>query len=241
MEQWWLNNHYWNADMEKVMNSHFDFIERQRTKTQNSFMGLEIVTDEGIYHPYYGSSTSVVADSLLRVATPGMRVLEIGTGSGALACFLASNGCYVVAIDVDEKAVACANENVKTNGLDDRVTVRHSDLFSNIGQDEKFDLIVFNPPLLHCEPMAEKKGMEPRYDNIAIDHNGEVLLEYATEAKKHIKPGGHIVTLVSNIGNKEVIEEFSKSLTAMDVLYAQYRKSGNQWRFVLAATHQGDN
>ena len=235
-EKWWLKEDYWQADMNKVLDNHMSFIERQRNQFNSNFMGLPIEVRDGVYHPFHGSSTHVVADAVLRIVRRDMEILEIGSGSGALACFLASQGCQVVATDIDVHALECAQLNINNSGLQDRVTLIHSNLFESV-PDKQFDMIIFNPPLLHCEAIAVNEGLEQRYDDIAIDVNGEALIQYGKQAKRYLKPSGQVITLVSNIGKFEVIEEFTKEMNEVDVLYAQYRNSGNQWRFVLAATN----
>ena len=79
------------------------------------------------------------------------RVLELGTGSGTVAIFAAEFAREVVAIDINPHAVKCAAINVEKNELSEKITVRESDLFDNI-QQEKFDVILFNPPFFEEAP-----------------------------------------------------------------------------------------
>jgi release factor glutamine methyltransferase len=76
-------------------------------------------------------------------------VLDVGTGSGCIACALASERAdlRVIALDVSPAAVALAGANAAALGLANRVTVRVSDLFSALDA-ERADLIVSNPPYL---------------------------------------------------------------------------------------------
>ena len=76
-------------------------------------------------------------------------VLDLGTGSGCIACALASERAdvRVVASDVSPAAVAVARDNVAALGLSDRVTVSVSDLFSGLAP-MRADLIVSNPPYI---------------------------------------------------------------------------------------------
>jgi len=93
-----------------------------------------------------------VVDFIKDASSP-LRVLDLGTGSGAIALALAYAlpQAELVAIDRSEEALALAAENAVACGLQDRVEFRRSDWFSAIETDERFDLIVSNPPYLSKE------------------------------------------------------------------------------------------
>ncbi len=80
------------------------------------------------------------------------RVLEIGTGTGLIAIFCAEHGAFsVVATDINPQAVANARYNAELFGLTDRVEVRlvspaEPGPFAVVASDERFDLIISNPP-----------------------------------------------------------------------------------------------
>jgi HemK-related putative methylase len=93
-----------------------------------------------------------VADSPLAEPTHG-RALDMGTGSGVGAVFLARRGWRVTAVDVNPEAVRCARINALLNRLEDRIDVRHGDLFAPVA-GERFDLILFNPPFFRGEPKS---------------------------------------------------------------------------------------
>jgi len=79
------------------------------------------------------------------------RALDMGTGSGVGAVFLARRGWRVVAVDVNPEAVRCARVNALLNRFEDRIDVRQGDLFSPVA-GERFDLVLFNPPFYRGEP-----------------------------------------------------------------------------------------
>jgi len=90
-------------------------------------------------------TTQMCAEILAEVVRPGMRVVDVGTGTGVLAIAAALVGAErVVAIDLDPVAVSAATDNVRTNGLEDRVDVRQGDLLAALRPDETFDLAVAN-------------------------------------------------------------------------------------------------
>ena len=125
-------------------------------------------------------------------------VLDVGTGSGCLACALASerSDVRVLALDASTAAVALARENVDALGLTDRVTVAVSDLFSEIAP-VRADLIVSNPPYVPTDVIGtlapEITEHEPR---VALDGGPDglrVIRRLVSEAPQWLRPGAPLV------------------------------------------------
>jgi ribosomal protein L11 methyltransferase len=75
------------------------------------------------------ATTALCLKTLERIVRPGDHVIDVGTGSGVLAIAAAKLGAeHVLALDLDPVAVSSATENVRLNGLESAITVRHSDL-----------------------------------------------------------------------------------------------------------------
>jgi release factor glutamine methyltransferase len=87
---------------------------------------------------------------------PGSAVLDMGTGSGVCAVFAARHARRVVAVDINAAAVRCASINALLNRLEDKIEVRHGDLFQPVAE-ERFDLILFNPPFLCGKPRNDRE------------------------------------------------------------------------------------
>ena len=76
-------------------------------------------------------------------------VLDIGTGSGCIACTIAKNtNATVLGIDISTDALRVALDNVTSLGINNRAIFRKSDLFDKIREGEAFDLIISNPPYI---------------------------------------------------------------------------------------------
>lgn len=125
---------------------------------------------------------------------PNAEVLDMGTGSGVCAVFAAKHAHRVVAVDINASAVRCARINALLNRVDDRIDVRHGDLFDPIA-GERFDLVLFNPPFLTGEARNDRERAW-RADGL-----GE---RFAEELAAHLKPGGAALLLLSTFGDVEV-------------------------------------
>jgi release factor glutamine methyltransferase len=113
-----------------------------------SFRSLELKCDTRalIPRPETEQLVDLVLDSLK--ALQGRRVLEIGTGTGAIAISLAVEvpGLDIVATDISTEALALATENLDRFATQSTVKFVLSDLFESLDKELKFDLIVSNPP-----------------------------------------------------------------------------------------------
>lgn len=104
-----------------------------------------------------------------------VRALEVGTGTGCIACSLAKEaGMEVLATDISDDAVACATRNVSALGLDDLVEIRKADCVE--GVEGTFDLLISNPPYIPTAVMEtlphEVSGFEP---HLALDGGADGL------------------------------------------------------------------
>ncbi|HXV95113.1 MAG TPA: peptide chain release factor N(5)-glutamine methyltransferase [Gaiellaceae bacterium] len=139
--------------------------------------------------------TEVVVERCLAglrgIAEP--RVLDVGTGTGAIALAIADEhpGARVVAVDRSEDALALARENLERTGLGDRVELRQGDLLA--GLEGPFDLVVSNPPYVpreeYPELQPEIRLYEP-YEAVVGDHVWERI---ARAALGVLPPGGRLV------------------------------------------------
>lgn len=121
---------------------------------------------------------------LIKNKNSNIKILDIGTGSGALAISLAREfiNASIMAIDISEEAIKVANLNIKNKKLNNQIQLRKITL-DNI--NEKFDLIVSNPPYLTKKELEntsyEIKNYEPL---IALDGGDDGLNFYRDFSKK---------------------------------------------------------
>lgn len=135
--------------------------------------------------------------------------LDIGTGTGILACTIAKYTLSnATALDVSEKALKIAEENIKNLGLSKKVKVLKSDLFENV--DENFDLIVSNPPYI---PLSEKATIQkevtfdPELALFTKDAKGlEFYEKIIKEAKNYLNKNGYLLFEMGIDQSKEIKE-----------------------------------
>src|SRR6202041_3318973 len=136
-------------------------------------------------------------------------VLDMGTGSGVCAVFAAKYARRVVAVDINPAAVRCAHINACLNNLEHKIDVRHGDLFAAVA-DERFDLILFNPPFLRGAP---------RDDRDRAWRSSDMAERFAAGLGAHLNPGGCALLLLSSFGDAgHFLEEFCKHDFAIAVL-----------------------
>jgi len=145
----------------------------------------------------------------------GDNVLEIGTGCGIIALECASKEANVVCTDINPYAVALAKSNYKRNKsfIKGRFEVRKGDLFSTINDNEKFDVIIFNPPYLPTKKndLVGGSGWFDIATNGGI--NGLRLTKrFIDGISKYLSNNGRAYFLFSSLSNKKDINLYiSKS------------------------------
>lgn len=220
--------HYWMTTDSRIP-THVSFRERQMIGRTYEFNGLRLTCPPGIYQPDEFSSTRFMLRELFMSAhLYGPRVLDVGTGSGALALTLARLGKTVTAIDIDSAAVECARDNATENGLS--VDFRYSNLFEAV-EGERFDLILFNAPLRHGE-------IEQPVDRIACDPGGALLLRFLREAPTYLTPKGAIILVASSAGRRETYVEGLLGLEHR-VIAAEYSEVAGGYRWLLHIERSG--
>jgi release factor glutamine methyltransferase len=175
---------------------------------------MRVVTLPGVFRPH--SDTWMLADRLRAELRPGASVLDVCTGSGALAIAGAQAGAGpVTAIDVSRRAVLTVRINARLNGV--RVRALRGDLLAPVA-GERFDAIVSNPPYLPAEDDAlPRRGRERAWD---AGTDGRVLLDRICEqGPAHLAPGGFLLLVHSSVcGLEPTVRRLEAGGLAVDVL-----------------------
>jgi len=165
---------------------------------EHEFWGMPFHVDANVLVPRPDTETVIeVARSLRGDRTAACRVLDLCTGSGAIAVALAKElpAAQVIATDVSPAAVALARKNAERNGFTARVDIREGDLWGAVG-GERFDLIASNPPYIASAVVPTLSAEVRREPVLALDGGADGLVFYdriCSEARQHLEPGGALV------------------------------------------------
>ncbi len=159
------------------------------------FSGLKLKVDRRALIPR--PETEYLIELLTaRLHEPPATILDLGTGSGAIALALAKIYplATVTAVDRSVEALSLARENAVASGLSDRVKFVESDWFSALGSDGKYPLIVANPPYLSDEETkaapVEVREFEPVSALSAGPESAAALHLIITQARDRLGAGG---------------------------------------------------
>ena len=132
---------------------------------QREFMKLNFYINENVLIPR--QDTEILVEEVINIAKriKNPKILDLCTGSGAIAVSLAKylTESEITATDISNKALEIAKKNAKINEVENRITFISSDLFTNI-PEEKYDIIVSNPPYIKrnvIETLDEQVRKEP--------------------------------------------------------------------------------
>jgi release factor glutamine methyltransferase len=177
---------------------------------QAQFCDLTFEVAEGVLIPR--PETEELVARVAADATEGARILDVGTGSGAIAVSLAKmvKGAKVVAVDISEIALEIAAKNAAKNGVD--VEVVKADALADMSHLGQFDIIVSNPPYIPQSDLSSMNrnvvGYEPHTALFVADN--DALCFYRSIAQNGL-------TMLRNGGGLyfEIYEQFGSQIAAM--------------------------
>lgn len=206
------------------------------------FMGFDFYVDNNVLIPQPDTENLVeevltIINSLKKeFKEKNMYVLDLCTGSGAIAISLSkildSNRILVYGSDISDKALKIAEENAMQNCS--KVVFLKSDIFKNINESYKFDIIVSNPPYIETktiEGLSEEVRKEP---HIALDGGEDGLCFYKqiiNNAKKYLNPNGYLAFEIG-YNQKKLVEDLLEK-NGYKNIYSKKDLSGND-RVIIA-------
>ena len=175
---------------------------------QADFMGEKFIVNPSVLIPR--DETEILVRKTVEIIKENhfKTVLDVGTGSGCIACMVAKlTNATVIGADISFDAIETAFKNMENLKLFNRALFRKSDLFSMIREDEKFDVIVSNPPYI---PSSMKKNIqkevrfEPETALYTKDEKGlEFYEKIIKDAPKFLNENGY---LLFELGINESLE-----------------------------------
>ena len=227
------------------------------------FMGEEFYVDENVLIPR--PETEILVEEVLRHCEaakllcnypiyPGfddkchceeqsdaaisLKIIDVGTGSGCIACMIAKNtkSSNISAIDISQEALKVAELNAEKLGVKDKITFILSDIFENIDINEKFDVIVSNPPYISIQ---EKKSLQPEVvlhePHRALftedEHGLDFYKKLIPQAKERLNKNGYLAVEIGIFQSKDVAKLFEQAGFQEIKIIKDYNKID---RFIIA-------
>lgn len=186
-------------------------IPLQHLTGEQEFMGFSFQVNPGVLIPR--QETELLAEAALKLLKPGMRVLDLCTGSGCIIISLEQIGRRqekadgtnrFTGSDISPAAIRTAAANAGRHGA--QVSFLESDLFDRI--QDRYDMIISNPPYIRTAVIAELEEEVRCHDPVlALDGRGDGLYFYRRiirEAEGYLNPGGRLLFEIGYDQKEEV-------------------------------------
>jgi release factor glutamine methyltransferase len=197
----WLLAHATDAVTEQQA-TNFNQLVKRRTQGEpvayilgyREFYGLKLKVTPATLIPR--PDTEILVEAALQKISKPMQILDLGTGTGAIALAIAQHASqsHVTAVDASEAALTVAHENMHSLQLNN-LTLLQSDWFSQLGQ-QAFDLIVSNPPYIESADQHLSQG-DFRFEPLSALAAGEDgladILQIIAKAPSHLNNGGWLM------------------------------------------------
>lgn len=189
-------------DYIKGTNQILEYCRQEKVIYEITILGKNFVVYPNVFSPKYFNDTEFFAHNI--PISYGENVLEVGSGTGVISIFAIYKGARkVIATDINLNAVQNTKENVCRHQLEDKIEVRHGNVFDPIHSNEIFDLIFWNLPFGYIEAenteLIEYAVHDPFYRSIK---------KFIINAKNYLKKDGRIcVGFSSTLGNFELLKQ----------------------------------
>lgn len=198
-----------------------EILEEKATKRANTKLPIQYIIGEAYFMGEFFKVTPdvliprdeteiLVTKAIEFVEKDNMKnVLDIGTGSGCIACTIAhKTDATVLGVDISSDALRVALENVTRLGINNRAVFRKSDLFSKVREEEKFDMIISNPPYIPIGTiLSDEVNYEPRIALFADENGLRFYREIVEQAPSFLNRQGKLLFELG-IGEASAVKTF---------------------------------
>ena len=180
----------------------------QHITHQQEFMKLNFFVNEDVLIPR--SDTEILVEEVIARKINAKKILDMCTGSGAIAVSLAKylDNVEITAVDISEKSLDVAKTNAKNNEIENKITFIESNLFENI-VNEKYDIIVSNPPYIRKDVIKTLTKEVQKEPKIALDGGYDGLDFYRKithQSEEYLKFNGYLCFEIGYDQKKDVIK-----------------------------------
>lgn len=197
----------------------------QHITHRQEFMKMDFYVNEEVLIPR--PDTETLVEEVIKIANKikAKKILDLCTGSGAIALSLAKyiEGSEITAVDISRKALRVAKLNAKNNEVESQITFIESDLFEQMAK-EKYDIIVSNPPYIRKEVIQTLDKEVQREPKIALDGGEDGLDFYRKiihQSEEYLKFKGYLCLEIGYDQKIDVIELIEKEEKYVDTYCKQ--------------------
>jgi len=213
---------------EKPKQITLDFIKDIQTREKRiaNFLGYKIIIHKNVFpvdSPF--SYTSKISAKQIP-KNPG-NVLDIGTGTGVQAIIAARKGAKkVLAIEIDNNSLKNAEENIEFHKLEKVIEIRKSDLFENVNENEKFDLIIAQLPFADI-------NYKSSVSHFLFDSEYRLHERFLKDAKNYLNGNGKIFIPSGDVGDEEKLKELIKKYGYKILEIIEEKFQGHVWKLYI--------
>ena len=221
-------------EIEKLLeNNPIEYITNKK-----EFMNLELYVNQNVLIPRQDTEILVeeVINILQNIKAENIQILDMCTGSGAIAIALAKNveKCIVDAVDISSGALEVVRKNVVKNQVEDKINIINSDLFSKV-PNKKYNLIVSNPPYIERNVIENLDKQVQKEPIIALD-GGEDGLDFykkiINEASSYLESNGYLCFEIG-YNQKSAVQNLLSNSGKYQNIYCKKDLCGND-RVIIA-------
>ncbi|SNC71541.1 50S ribosomal protein L3 N(5)-glutamine methyltransferase [Polynucleobacter victoriensis] len=200
-------------------------------------MGIPFYCDERSIVPRSFIAELIVDGHLEEWLPPNAKVLDLCTGNGSLAILMALScpDVQVSGCDISMQALSLAAKNIDRNNLNEQIEIYQGDLLEAVplpSDEDKFDLIICNPPYVNSESMANlppEYHAEPEISLAGGTDGMDLVRKIINNAKDYLKPEG---ALVLEIGNEA--KNFTAAFPEIPVTWLEVSAGDDQVLLIQA-------
>lgn len=193
-------------EFKSLLKKRGEHIPLQYITGEQEFMGLTFHVNSHVLIPRQDTETLV--EEALKLVKPGMKIMDMCTGSGCILISILKNakdtsGC---GFDISKQAINVAKENAKLNEV--VADFEKSDLFEHV--TERYDMIVSNPPYIRTDEIVKLMPEVSEFEPVqALDGKEDGLFFYRKiikECRDYLNPGGYVLFEIGYDQGEDVSE-----------------------------------
>ena len=157
------------------------------------FKKFKIKTDENVFSPRY--DVEIFPRALEKIIKKNSKILELGTGTGAISISLAKKfeDISILATDINPFAIKIAKQNAVINGVEKNIFFKESNWFSNINNN-KYDFIITNPPYLSKKDSKHFSSLRDPYNSLYSENEGlHDIFNIMQNSKDYLNSNSYLV------------------------------------------------